>query len=440
MMGTQGPAAPGGIAHLKVLRDILEGADRAALACRAQDFTRSGPLSLPLMVALLLFLVADSGRRGYALLLEAFWGAAKGARLELPRREPVSAAAFCLARQKLRAEGIRELVWRSAERFEHEWGEGFRWRGRRLFAVDGSRVDLQRAEGLWQRYGAATGGGWPQATLSTLFDLVSKVPHDVCVAPFGADERGLLLEEHLDRLCRGDLLVLDRGYPSYSVLRELLARGVDFAVRVPTRSGFPAVARFVDSGKRNAQIEIAVPWGYGCRDAAPLSVRAVRLPGPDAEPMVVLTSLPLRGFGWRVIRELYRMRWGIESYYDVVKGDYFGQRQFHAKSPVGVEQEIYAQALLVSLTRHLMAAAAKRQGVPYEHLGDKRAILAVAEALTRLLLTRRPRDAHALLNDILRRIARRPVPPRPDRSYERRSFKPGSKWHAHGRRGRPRLA
>ena len=134
------------------------------------------------------------------------------------------------------------------------------------------------------------------------------------------------------------------------------------------------------------------------------------------------------------------MRWGVESYYGVLKGGYFGQRQYHAKSPAGIEQEVYAQALFILLSRHLMAAAARRHHVPFQHLSQKRAIMAVADHLTALLLTAGRRQSRPLLDRILTRISRGLVLRRPGRSYPRRSFRPVSKWHAKGRRGSAGLA
>lgn len=386
----------------------------------------------------LLSMSSEGGRRGYSLVLERFWHEARVAGVELATASPVSASALCQARRKLPAGAIRDLVRRAAARFERDWGARHRWRGLRVFAVDGSRACVQRSDALWRAYGSDKKARCPQMLMSTLFDLVSKVPHDVAVGPFGSNERKLMMS-HLDCLRSGDLLVLDRGYPSFAVLGELRERGLHFAMRTRTKSGFPAVARFVKSGRRDAEIEITVPWDYH-RDLPSIRVRAVRIDRPGREPDVVLTSLPRGRISAKAIRELYGMRWRIESYYDMVKGEYFGQRQFHAKYPEGVEQEVYAQALLIALSRYLMAAAAARHNVPYDEVGEKAALLAVADDLTRLLLTTAPRAAVRLLDHLLERISRHTVKPRPGRRYPRRSYKPESKWKPHGRRGAPRLA
>jgi len=428
-------------AHFSLLSDIFDAANPASFGRASGHFRRGGALAPKLLLALLLRMVADAGRGGYQLLLEHFWHEAARAGLELPTQRPVTASALCQARDRLDPAALRHLVHVAAARFEDEYGAEHRWRGRRLLAVDGSRFATQRSDALRQRFGAPAGGHCPQVSVSTLFDLVSKVPVDVAIDRFGSNEREALLREHFTHLAAGDVLILDRGYPSYDVLTRLIASPAHYVVRVPVSSGFPAVADFVASGARDAEIEIAVPRDYGKTDLSPLRVRAVRIDAPETGPTVVLTSLPREEVDGAAVNELYRLRWEIEEYYKLVKSNYLGQGQFHSKKPAGVEQEIYATALFVSICRHMMAAAARVEEVEYAELGQKRAVLAVARDITCILLHTQPKDARRILLDVCRAIALRTVRPRPGRHYPRRSFRSPSRWIAGGKRGaKPAIA
>ena len=44
------------------------------------------------------------------------------------------------------------------------------------------------------------------------------------------------IERHLEHLCEGDVVVLDRGYPSYETLCYLEGSAADYAVRVRTQA------------------------------------------------------------------------------------------------------------------------------------------------------------------------------------------------------------
>jgi len=420
---------------IELFRDDVD----LAVAAVPGGFTREGVLSPSLLVMLLLFMAADAGRHGYQILLDAFWDQAQSAGIELPCERAPAAASFCNARKKLRPQALRSMLRTLAAGLLAR--QATRWHGLRVFAIDGSRLSVQRSRELWQSCGSPIGGGTPQVQVTTLFELFAEIPLDVDVGPCASAER-VQAATHLDCLGPGDLLVLDRGYPSFALLRDLERRGLHFAVRVPCASTFPAVLQFLASGHSDAQIEIAPSWEFlrvhrgPCQ---PLRLRAVRLRGPDGTPTVILTSLPSKEFSRADVGRLYRRRWRIEEHYKLLKSEHFGQRQFHAKSFAGVAQEIYAQALLLVVARALAAAALDPPRAPTlrpsTRIHVKAAIAAVARHLVELLL-RRDTDRLAILVVRLHdQIRRRLQPPRPPRACPRRSFKPSSKWHAHGRRG-----
>lgn len=425
-------------------RELLIGLWRSeADLCAAAvpgGFTRAGVLSPGLLVTLLLFMVADAGRHGYQSLLDAFWEEAQRAGIDLPCGRAPSAPSFCNARKKLRPEALRGMLRTLAAGLLAR--DATRWRGLRVFAVDGSRLCVQRSRTLWESCGAPQGGGTPQVQITTLFELFSEFPLDVEIGPFASSEREQILT-HLDCLSPGDLLVLDRGYPSFGLLRELQRRGLHFAVRVPCSSTFPAVESFLASGRCDAEIEIAPSWDFKyahpAQEHLPLRLRAVRLKGPDGRDTVILTSLARVDFSSDEVAQLYRRRWRIEEHYKLVKSEHFGQRQFHAKTLAGVAQEIYAQALLVVVTRSLSASAlahAPAANPPAKtRVHVKAALGAVGRRLVELMLDPDADRLAALLHRLQAAIHRRLQRLRPRRACPRRSFKPSSKWHANGRRG-----
>jgi hypothetical protein len=407
-----------------------------ATPCRAFPgaFTRGGPLSPDLLVTLVLYMVADGNRRGYSQLLEAFWDEAKSFELPLPTDEPVSGPAFCNARKKFPSAVMRDLIHGVVEPFEKDFGSSLRWNGRRAFAVDGMKVNVQRSDALAQAFGVPSGAYCPQVLVSTLYDLTGKMPHDVIVDRYDSSER-----EHLvlllDRLRPGDILVLDRGYPSFEILWMLIDAGIDFVIRVPRSATFKAVDDFVNSGGDDYRILVDPPQGHPMRERGPVEVRALRISARNGEESVLLTSFRRSEFSKGKIGDLYHLRWQIEELYKVEKSDYLGQSQFHSKSPDGVRQEIYALTLFVAITRFLMAAAAREHQVSYEELSPKSGVLGLAAYITRILLASDPDRAVTILEQLLMRIVRSRAPKRPGRRYPRRSYKPARKWGPAGRRG-----
>jgi len=96
-------------------------------------------------------------------------------------------------------------------------------------------------------------------------------------------------------------------------------------------------------------------------------------------------------------------------------------------------QEVYAFGLFVAISRTFMASAARSHAVPFADLSQKRAILAVASYITRLALRADRRALQNIVNRLLERIARNIDPPRPGRSFARRSFRPRPPWSGRGK-------
>lgn len=379
-------------------------------------------------------MVADGNRRGYQRLLEAFWDEARMQGLPLPSEQPVAASSFCTARDKITPALLKDILQEVASsQLGCDAVAEHRWNGRKVFGVDGAKLNLQRSPDLVAGFGVPSGGHCPQALLSVLFDLGAKMPLDLEVSPCGTSERDHL-SLMMPSLEAGDILVMDRGYPSHEVFQELHAQGVDFLARVPSSHSFRAVDQLAASGRCD---EV---FGFEPPDDAPefwetLELRVVRINGGDGEGMFFVTSLPRAEFERGQIAELYHWRWRIEEFFKLVEGDYIGQGQFRSKSVSGIVQEVYALVLFLAIARLCISAAARANRCDPNSLSQKAAILAFAAYLTRLLL---PNDFDSVLPELhalLERIARAREKPRPGRHFPRRSFKPTRRWGPTGRRG-----
>jgi len=397
-----------------------------------RDHSREGVLSRELLVTLLLFMAGDGNRRGYGHLLDRFWTQCQLQGIALPTADPVSASAFCQARAKISPALLLAILGQVSALFERTFLKECRWQGLRVLAVDGSKFNLQRGDELQQSFGRPEGGHCPQATVSTLLNVCSGIPLEVRIAPFASDERKLLLQ-HLDTLKPGDVLILDRGYPSHEVFHEMLKRNLDFLVRVPNSHTFASFDWLRQSGRTDYRIVLNPPEG-SASDLKPMELRGVQLTDPNGEKSYYLTTLRRSKFTRHQIAELYHLRWRIEEFYKTSKSSYFGQRQFHAQTAQGVRQEIIAQFLFVAIARFLTAAAARRHQAEFLDLSVKASLLNLADSLTTLILA--GASALALLTpQLLAAVARNRDRRRWGRSCPRRSFKPGPRWGPGGRRG-----
>ena len=266
---------------------------------------------------------------------------------------------------------------------------------------------------------------------TVLYDVVAKIPIDAEITKFSSNERThaiALIEKHVKP---GDIVLLDRGFPSRELIARLRELKIDFVVRVSTKSTFNCVGAFVNSRRLEGVVDLSP-------DNTGFNVRIVRrqaIRGKKLDPFVLLTSLSAAQFAGKSLFDLYRKRWEIELFFRLQKGSYLGHDQFHAKTPDGVHQEVYALFLFMILTRSAMATAAIEHGVPYGRISQKRAIRAVVRELVSILRYSRLRDAYAVLKRLFEQITRHLDPIRHPRSCPRRSFKPQLRWTPTGKLG-----
>lgn len=369
-------------------------------------------------------MVADRNRRGYQGLLEQFWQNALSWGLPLPQDKPVSAAAFCKARLKLPGSLLRELLKSVHGQLVARFGSQSLWKGRRVYAIDGCKFNLKRTEELEIEFRGSSGGHLPQVLVCTLYDLLAEIPVAQVELPYDAGERDSL-DTLLEQLKPGDLLILDRGYPSFDVFQKLLERGIDFLIRVPNSFKNLTVTRH----------DRTVECPPRKRGAQPLSLRTVRSE-VNGSSQYFVTTLSKEEATHNDLLELYHQRWQVEEFYKVLKGD-LSQGNFRSQTPDGVIQELLLAALYAALSRYLIAAAQVSHPVPTDsgHLHDsfKAASLALADALATLILATAREQREDTLQRLLDRIARARTKVRPGRSFPRRSWQPQPRWGPAGR-------
>ncbi len=149
-----------------------------------------------------------------------------------------SASAYCQARARLPRELIEKLLVRIAERLRPRIDDDGRWRGHRVFHVDGSGVSMPDTPELRAHFGQpgnqALGCGFPVAHLLALFHAGTGMILEVLTGPLCTHDMSGVAKLH-PRLDAGDVLVGDRGFCSFAHLALLLERGIHGVFRIHQR-------------------------------------------------------------------------------------------------------------------------------------------------------------------------------------------------------------
>lgn len=167
---------------------------------------------------------------------------------------------------------------------------------------------------------------------------------------------------HLPHTRQGDLLTMDRNYPSYRMLAELQQCGREFAIRCSAAS-FAEARQMLKGEGPDSQIVTLTP----CAGQKPIirekglplsiKVRLVRVLLVTGEYEVLVTSLLDESqYPTAEFRELYHLRWGIETFYGLLKT----RLELENFTGVGVEairQDFYATLYLCGLESMLTDTA-----------------------------------------------------------------------------------
>ena len=395
-----------------------------------------------LLIMLFIFrLVFSKSRQGYAITLAELWDQCRTLGIELPQPTPVSASAMCNARAKLDENafkvlhaGILEQV--SETRGATEGRAGKLWRGHRVFAVDGSKMNLPRpliAEGYRTPSDSAH---YPQGLVSCLYQLRLKLPVDFDLHAHGNEREAALA--HLEVLSENDVVVYDRGYWSFEMLHAHAARGLHPVFRIKRKAGGTFDA-FINSQWTDAVVEVA-PGSKALRKLrrkhpggtfGPHRLRLVKYTAGGTVFILGTTLLDREKYRIEDLSNLYHGRWGIEELYKISK-QLMGVDNFHGQSERGVKQELYAHFVLIALTRLFTNRGEAGINACLADNGKmqanfKNSLAVVARNIEDLLL----KQAAVLSETVTRIVAgiatcRQRL--RPNRSYERRSRKPVGKW------------
>lgn len=291
----------------------------------------------------------------------------------------VTKGAFSQARAKLKPEAFKELNSITVSHF-YEGAPYQVWHGHRLLAVDGSRLVLPKHKTVIAEFGEH--GFGPNADskrslaiTSLLYDPVNLITLDAQIAPYASSESELLYR-HLEHVKAGDLLLLDRGYPSLGLFFLLTARKVDCCVRMK-ENWWLAVKLFSESGEKERIVEFGLPKKdrgllkhYPWLQNQKIKCRLLSVELENGEKEILCTSLTDSDkYPHEDFKELYHFRWNIEESYKLFKCR-LEIENFSGKTAIAVKQDFYAKVYMMSMCASL--AFPIEEQVKKEHEEEKR--------------------------------------------------------------------
>lgn len=270
----------------------------------------------------------------------------------------VTKGAFTQARANLKHEAFIELNQNVNKSF-YDTAPYLVWHQMRLVAADGTRLALPNHPSIKKEFGEHGFGPKAEskrslALASFLYDPLNLITLDAQIEPYSSSEREVL-SAHLEKLRAGDLLLLDRGYPSIALFYQLQARGIEFCIRMK-EAWWLSVKEFMESGEKQREVEFALPKkdydmlkDYPDKIKEKIRCRLICIELENGEKEVLCTSLlDADKYTHEDFAELYHFRWNVEEGYKLFKAR-LEVENFSGKTALAVKQDFYAKVFIMSL-------------------------------------------------------------------------------------------
>ena len=339
-------------------------------------------------------------------------------------------SAFTQYRNKIKPEVFKYLSDNLIQEFYTDNDESINlWNGFRLLAVDGSILDLPDKKALEVIYGRTynkSGTGVIQARASVLYDVLNKFVIDGCLSPLSTGER-VLAVNHLAFSKTRDLIIYDRGYPSFDLVYEHLERRIDFLMRVKV-SFNKITSEFYQSGLDSNIVKICP--GKNTKHTNKVyskdtfqEVRLVRIELPNGEIEILMSSLlDSQKYPNSIFKDLYFLRWGVETFYDELKNKIKAEH-FSGYSNQSILQDFYAalfvsnvQSLIVGEINNELALKSERTKYQYK-VNSNLSYGFMKDRIITLFLS--DKSMEVIVSELKYLFKKHTIPVRPNRKFKR---------------------
>ena len=330
----------------------------------------------------------------------------------------ISQQAFSKARQKIKPEAFKHL-FEITVRGMMDDSQMTRFKGYRVFAIDGTELYLEPTKELVARYGQKKNNLNCKAKVSMLCEVHEGIIIDAQMEAYYTSERELALK-HLEAFeayhQKKDLIIFDRGYPSRKLIATLHDKEMKYLMRVQ-RSFYS----LIDESTQE-DFYLTMEYQKKC-----YKVRVVKLELPTGETETLLTNLGRKSFKKSEFMSLYFKRWPIETKYNTLKNK-LEIENFSGRTLISVQQDFYATMYLsnlVAITKIMSDEEIKKQAKDKElkykyQTNESRLISQLKDEMILCLLIEDPTKRSEVMERIIQAAARNKSPIRSERSFDRK--------------------
>jgi len=256
----------------------------------------------------------------------------------------MSRQALAKAREKIKPEAIRAINDGLVANFEKYDTEIETMHGHRVFAVDGSWIDLPENEKLRDEFGFTTGSNnfsHCKGRAMIAIDLLNHIcPYGELInLSIGETTKMHNISDYFAGIdtYKNCIFVLDRAYPSLKLFKKL-ERNNQFYLMRAANSFYKEI---VNTNEPDTIVTIK-------RKKEQATVRVIKFPLSSGIVEILVTNLP-QSFTYEELVSLYAKRWGVETKYHYIKNVELLEC-FTGESVTAVMQDFYASILMLNIS------------------------------------------------------------------------------------------
>ncbi|MBU3103070.1 IS4 family transposase [Clostridium gasigenes] len=341
----------------------------------------------------------------------------------------ITKQAFSKARKNISPEAFNELCRLFVDKFYSLQKNLTTWNGFNVLAVDGTSLQVPDTKECGIYFGLSSNQNKTRtaiASASALYDVLNDIIVDARITKYKTSER-YMAKQHIDSIgdkisLQKSIVLFDRGYPSYDMFDYLNDKKLLFLMRVSTCF---KLAQAIDSD--DAILEYKVK-------GAIKKVRVLKIKLSEEVTDVLVTNIYDEKITPIEFKELYFLRWGVESKYKELKSS-LKIEEFSGTKPIAIEQDFYASiylSMIGSLIKKDADAAIandnKGKTLNSTYQSNRNFILGqVFKRIIHLLVKARSRNK--ILESILEKAIKIRSQVRDNRSCERNKKHPRKKHH-----------
>jgi SRSO17 transposase len=236
------------------------------------------------------------------------------------------------------------------------------------------------------------------------------------------------------------IYIADRGYESYNLMAHINHLNRFYVIRVKDNhnGGFARIFPKPDNDEYDVEYTrkftrkmskeytkrkgeyVIIRHSYDMdfftpeHDMYKMTFRIIRFKLPNGQYESIATNLPSNEFTWQEIKEIYNLRWGIESSFRSLKYS-VELNQFHGKREEYVLQETFARLIMFNFCQSIV------EPITYNSTNKKHIYKPDFKNAVHILkmYLRKTKTPPGLVDELIKKD---PIPIRPERSYPRKKY------------------